>query len=54
MLLENQGPVGMSTTFWHVVLTDSWEWVCQLCGSDLETMWTSLVSESHYRTMTVR
>lgn len=37
MLLENQRPFGMSTIFRHVVVvTDSWGWVCQHCGSDLE------------------
>lgn len=43
MLLENQRPFGMSTTFRHVVvLTDSWGWVCQPCGTDLEMIWMSL------------
>lgn len=26
----------MPATFWHIVLTDSWGWVCQLSGRDLE------------------
>lgn len=55
MLLENPRPFGMYTTFWHVVvLTDSWVWVCQPCGSDLEMIWMSFGQRSHYRAMVVK